>query len=189
MQTAEELRKYKRDWAREHTGLKGRLKNNKNQNSGKTHCVRGHEFDEENTTYKGEHRTCRECNRTDARERSRSDMKDPIRREKLRAKRRKGQLKRVGWTPERFDTCWEEQEGKCEICKRVVSREIESHHTDKAYADHKHVEPPKPRGILCINCNLGLGNFQDDPELMQAAIAYVKKYDGGKPSGPQSLSS
>ena len=69
-----------------------------------------------------------------------------------------------------------------------VSKEIESHHTDKAYADHEHIEPPNPRGILCVNCNLGLGNFQDSPELMQAAIAYVKKYSGGKPSGPQSLS-
>jgi hypothetical protein len=164
-----------------------------NQNTGLTHCKRGHEFTAENTTVKIqngiEHRRCNTCHREDQKNRARKDHFEPVRWEKLRARRRKGQLKRVGWTPERFDTYWEEQGGRCEICKREVSREIESHHTDKAYADHKHVEPPKPRGILCVNCNLGLGNFQDSPELMQAAIAYVKKYDGGKPSGPQSLSS
>jgi hypothetical protein len=187
MQTIEEVRAYKLRWYHENKEpLSGK---HSNQNTDKTHCVHGHEFTEENTIHKGEHRTCKECNRVDSRNRSRSDMKDPIRREKLRARRRKGQLKRVGWTPERFDTYWDEQDGRCEICRREVSREIESHHTDKAYADHKHIEPPKPRGILCVNCNLGLGNFQDSPELMQAAIAYVKKYDGGKPSGPQSLSS
>ena len=78
-----------------------------------------------------------------------------------------------------FDKAWEEQEGRCAICRREVSREIESHHTDKAYADHKHVEPPKPRGILCVNCNLGIGNLQENINIMEAAIAYVKKHNGG----------
>ena len=159
-----------------------------NQNTNITHCKRGHEFTADNTKIKTQkgilHRQCVTCHCEDQKKRARNDKNDPVRWERLRARRRKGQLKRVGWTVERFDEKWEEQEEKCEICGREISREIESHHTDKAYADHKHVEPPKPRGILCVNCNLGLGNFKDSPELMQAAIAYVKKYDGGKPSGP-----
>jgi len=189
----EETRKYKREWARAHAVTLTRPAVHSNQNVGKTRCVRGHEFTAENTKIKTqagiEHRQCITCHCEDQKKRARNDKKDPIRWGKLRARRRKGQLKRVGWTPERFDTFWEAQNGKCEICKREVSREIESHHTDKAYADHEHVEPPNPRGILCVNCNLGLGNFQDSPELMQVASTYVKKYGGGKPSGPQSLSS
>jgi Recombination endonuclease VII len=164
-----------------------------NQNTNKTHCKNGHAFTEENTVVKVqngiEHRQCYQCHKDSQNRRARLDKQNPVRWEKLRARRRKGQLKRVGWTIERFEDKWKEHEGRCEICNREISREIESHHTDKAYADHEHVEPPNPRGLLCVNCNIGLGNFQDSPELMQAAIAYVNKYSGGKPSGPQSLSS
>jgi hypothetical protein len=46
----------------------------------------------------------------------------------------------------------------------------------RACADHEHTKPPKPRGILCTNCNLGIGNLQENVEIMEAAIAYVKKY-------------
>ena len=31
------------------------------------------------------------------------------------------------------------------------------------------------RGWLCLNCNLGLGNMQDNPLLMVSAIAYLTK--------------
>jgi len=31
------------------------------------------------------------------------------------------------------------------------------------------------RGILCQQCNIGLGNFQDNPEILQAAIKYLTK--------------
>lgn len=48
-----------------------------------------------------------------------------------------------------------------------------------AKADHEHTNPPIPRGILCGNCNLGIGNLQDNPEIMLAAIAYVRKWKEG----------
>ena len=171
-------RAYKLAWYHANKKLKGGPA--KNQNTDKTHCVRGHEFTKENTVLKTQdrkdHRLCRECRNQGSIQKSRRDRKDPNRIAAIRARRRKIQLKKIGWTPERLDLYWEAQEGKCEICNREVSREINSHHTDKAYADHEHVEPPKPRGILCVNCNLGLGNFKDSPELMAAGIAYVNKY-------------
>jgi hypothetical protein len=34
-----------------------------NQNDGKTHCVNGHEFDDENTYNRSDGRACKECNR------------------------------------------------------------------------------------------------------------------------------
>jgi len=41
--------------------------------------------------------------------------------------------------------------------------------------DHEH-STGTIRGLLCINCNKGLGNFKDNIELLEAAIQYLKNY-------------
>ena len=185
MKTKEEMREYKRDWAREHTGLKGKPKVNSNQNTGKTHCIRGHAFTEENTVLKTqdgkEHRICRTCRNLDASKRSdelrrNSDKLDPVRKEKYHNRRRKAQLKVVGWTPEQFSNKWAEQEEKCAVCKKKLSIDIRANRNEKAQADHAHTVPPKPRGVLCLNCNLGIGNLQENVKIMEAAIAYINEY-------------
>ncbi len=38
--------------------------------------------------------------------------------------------------------------------------------------DHCHLMGPV-RGILCSNCNQGLGRFRDSPDLLRAAAAYI----------------
>lgn len=43
------------------------------------------------------------------------------------------------------------------------------------HIDHDH-ESGKVRDRLCAACNRGLGAFQDDPELMRAAAAYVEHH-------------
>ena len=173
-----------RSWARENTGLKGRPKNNRNQNSDKTHCIHGHELAGDNLIFKKSkgkvHRICRKCRNQDSSRRGDLirrglDKLDPVRREKYQRRRRKAQLKRVGWSIEKFEQLWEEQQGKCAICGRKITKELNSKHTDKAYADHNHTTI-KPREILCCNCNLGIGNLQENIDIMEAAIAYVKKH-------------
>lgn len=47
------------------------------------------------------------------------------------------------------------------------------------HADHDHTTS-KPRGVLCHNCNVALGNFQDNPEILRAAIEYLNKYSEAK---------
>jgi hypothetical protein len=89
--------------------------------------------------------------------------------------RRKKNLQQLGWTPASFAIALSEQEGKCAICKKSLTFGKKQAST-QACADHEHSDIPKPRGILCTNCNLGIGNLQDDPEIMRAAIAYVEKY-------------
>ena len=55
------------------------------------------------------------------------------------------------------------QNFKCAICKEQ---------TDLA-VDHCH-NSMKIRGLLCNNCNNGLGRFKDSTELLENAIKYLK---------------
>lgn len=67
------------------------------------------------------------------------------------------------------------QDGKCAICKKeefVVDRK-----TDKVRelaVDHCH-DTGTVRGLLCTNCNRGIGHFKDDAELLREAIYYLDK--------------
>jgi len=75
----------------------------------------------------------------------------------------------IGITPDDYKKMLEGQNGKCAICGA-----IESHSKGHRLAvDHDH-ETGKIRGLLCHNCNVGLGNFKDSPDLIRSAIEYLK---------------
>jgi hypothetical protein len=82
----------------------------------------------------------------------------------------KNKLKKAGFTPASFSEKLAEQEQRCAICQRIFTEGI------KPNADHEHVEPPIPRGILCRECNLGLGLFYDNMNFLEAAAKYLKRY-------------
>jgi hypothetical protein len=42
--------------------------------------------------------------------------------------------------------------------------------------DHNH-STHQVRGLLCSNCNTGLGGFKDNEELLSKAIAYLQKWN------------
>ena len=71
------------------------------------------------------------------------------------------------------------QQGKCAICRHLFTpQQLEPSarylkQKNKPCADHDHTTK-KPRGVLCVNCNVGLGNFKDSPALLEAAIAYLR---------------
>ncbi|WP_082772151.1 endonuclease domain-containing protein [Actinoplanes sp. TFC3] len=44
---------------------------------------------------------------------------------------------------------------------------------DPRHVEHDH-RTDRLRGILCFNCNGGLGQFRDDPEFLANAITYLK---------------
>ena len=58
------------------------------------------------------------------------------------------------------------QDGElCVICRR----------TDQPlYVDHSHATK-KVRGLLCVNCNTGLGHLKDNPENLLCATEYLRE--------------
>lgn len=88
-------------------------------------------------------------------------------REKIRASYIK---RKYGMTLEEWDALFEEQCGGCAICKQPLEA------VKKLVIDHCH-NSSKVRGLLCSNCNTGLGLFKDNPESLQAAIEYLKRTD------------
>lgn len=68
----------------------------------------------------------------------------------------------------------EAQLWKCKICGKEHGSWIPDVKRRLA-VDHDH-ESGRVRGLLCLDCNTGLGKFKDDPALLQAAINYLMKY-------------
>ena len=74
-----------------------------------------------------------------------------------------------GWDIERYNLLVNQQGNRCAICG-----------TDKPglpdwSCDHNH-QTLQPRGLLCVQCNAGLGYFKDNPEYLQSAIDYLEKW-------------
>jgi hypothetical protein len=75
-----------------------------------------------------------------------------------------------GLTPEQYGAMLAEQGNACAICR---SPEWPGK-GNRPHVDHDHATG-KVRGILCGRCNFGLGQFQDDPDLLRAAITYLTR--------------
>lgn len=65
------------------------------------------------------------------------------------------------------------QDEKCVICGGEGFK-MQDHHKIKLVVDHCH-STGKVRGMLCHNCNRGLGLFQDNVTLLQNAASYLQK--------------
>lgn len=67
------------------------------------------------------------------------------------------------------------QGGVCAICSQPPNRVAATGKVTDFDIDHDH-ETGRARGLLCSNCNRGLGLFGDDPERLLAAAAYLEKH-------------
>lgn len=63
------------------------------------------------------------------------------------------------------------QNNKCALCEE----NFDFIKKNSIHIDHCH-KTNIVRGILCNNCNSGLGRFKDNIELLEKAILYLKKY-------------
>ena len=94
-------------------------------------------------------------------------------REEVVLRVRERHLTENGWTLERYEEKKKEFNDLCEICKIPTAPRAKG---GILVADHEHIEPPKPRGLLCTRCNTGLGQFLDNPLLLIEAATYLAKY-------------
>ena len=88
--------------------------------------------------------------------------------------RKKGQrIAKYGLTIHGLQEMLKSQNGKCAICGYSDL----SNPFFFPMIDHCH-KTNKNRGILCANCNFGIGSLKDSPELLRSAIAYLEKSSG-----------
>lgn len=77
--------------------------------------------------------------------------------------------RKYGVSIDDYDRMVEAQGGTCAICGTTAPDEAGL----RWNVDHDH-ETGAVRGLLCRNCNVGLGKFGDDIELLRRAIAYLE---------------
>lgn len=73
---------------------------------------------------------------------------------------------RYGVSLQEYSARLKEQAGRCAICG------TEDSVRDSFDVDHDHVTG-EVRGLLCLNCNVGLGSFKDSPVFLAEAVKYL----------------
>jgi hypothetical protein len=86
-------------------------------------------------------------------------------------KRKAQQLRKYGLSLADYDAMLEKQGNGCAIC----GRQLTDPDGRKLAVDHCH-KTKVVRGILCCNCNNGLGRFNDDPVLLFRAAVYLSDH-------------
>lgn len=135
-------------------------------------CRRGHDRVPENLTKAG---SCRECKKlTQAAWLKTEKGIAHMRRGRATWRERnptyhrdKALLESYGLTHEEVLKKIEDQGGVCAICGCSM---------EKPNVDHSHTTG-RVRGILCPQCNMGIGNLKDSPELLEKAAAYLRSHE------------
>lgn len=72
-----------------------------------------------------------------------------------------------------YDEMREAQDYRCGICDRPENASLGR--AGRLVLDHDHASG-KLRAFLCPSCNMGLGMFKDDPDLMRKAADYAMRH-------------
>ena len=73
-------------------------------------------------------------------------------------------LRMYGLTEETYQTLLTKQDNKCAVCLEQFK--------NNPHIDHNH-SSGQVRGLLCTNCNRGIGLLKDNPETLQRAATYL----------------
>lgn len=88
--------------------------------------------------------------------------------DRIKITRRKQRLKIYGLTIEQFNQMLINQNGKCKICGTNEPKGF----ANQWAVDHCHMTG-KVRGLLCTDCNKGLGYFKDSIPLLDKVKEYL----------------
>lgn len=98
------------------------------------------------------------------------------RKKNLDLTRDKESCRKKGMTLELYYSMCNEQNNLCAICGNKETRKTRSGDISKRLSiDHCH-KTNFIRGLLCHDCNTGIGKFRDDIDRLQSAINYLKKH-------------
>jgi hypothetical protein len=84
-------------------------------------------------------------------------------------------MNQYGMTVEQYDQILKDQDGKCAICRRPPTQATGNSTKPQLHVDHCHFTGTV-RGLLCNNCNSGMGLLGDSIEMLNRASAYLKKH-------------
>lgn len=145
-------------------------------------CKQGKELDEFNndkTRKDGKYPVCRKCRKLEQKRYRENgggptpEYKRQWRRnnpDKTKKTNRKQNLRKYGLTEEEYISMLESQNGKCAICGDKEPGRYKNFNID-----HCH-ETGINRGLLCVRCNLGIGNLKDSPEILRKAAEYLDRF-------------
>lgn len=92
--------------------------------------------------------------------------------EHVRLREKDNSLKRIfKISLNEYKAMLKKQNNKCAICKQ---KEVSDKAKRSLAVDHCHTTG-KIRGLLCSNCNLGLGNLKDNIIYLNSAIEYLSQ--------------
>jgi hypothetical protein len=118
---------------------------------------------------------CRKCasEYERARRQKNADALNARNRARYDPKKRRAEMLRYkyGITDEHYKTLLREQDGGCAICTDPSADSVGR----PLSVDHCHASG-NVRGLLCTQCNNGLGRFHDNPELLRKAANYIERY-------------
>jgi|HubBroStandDraft_1064217.scaffolds.fasta_scaffold368654_2 hypothetical protein len=150
----------------------------------KTHCPKSHEYTKENTYVDNRGgRSCKQCRKDNFKNFKQKNPNKVYESTKIANHKWKEknpdywirhQKKRHGISEEKHAALMEKQNNCCAICKRPFVA------GDTPHIDHNHECCPGAyscgecvRGLLCANCNFGLGSFKDNETNLRNALEYL----------------
>lgn len=88
-----------------------------------------------------------------------------------------GYYGQYGIDPDKYQFLFQMQGGVCAICRQSeTNRRPDGRGVRAMPVDHDH-KTNAVRGLLCGNCNRGIGLFRDNPALLALAAEYLKKHE------------
>lgn len=135
------------------------------------------EFTQDPRVISGLKSYCKRCCREDAQERLEKDRERINARVRAYRKRiytpENGRLRHLrnkyGLTKAAYLELLASQDGRCAICGAEQAGGRGNWHVD-----HDH-NTGVVRGLLCAKCNVGIAQFNDNPELMLLAVTYLRE--------------